>query len=71
MDDEVPEEDMENDVEANDPNMQTESKIIKCTKKQIFENFGILLLTKIDISWVSFEWFLITTINSKNNNNKC
>lgn len=43
MDDEVPEEDMENDVETNDLNMQTESKIIKCTKKQIFENFGIAM----------------------------
>ena len=27
--------------EMDDANMQTESKIIKCTKKQIFESFGI------------------------------
>lgn len=39
--DENPE--MSDDMVDNPDNMQMESKIIKCTKKQIFENFGLTM----------------------------
>ena len=44
INDEMPEEDSENIGQEMNPemdNMQMESKIIRCTKKQIFENFGL------------------------------
>jgi hypothetical protein len=36
-------EDVDDEIGSNDMNMQTESKVIKCTKKQIFESFGIAI----------------------------
>lgn len=44
INDEMPEEDSESMGQEMNPemdNMQMESKIIRCTKKQIFENFGL------------------------------
>lgn len=44
INDEMPEEDSENMGQEMNPemdNMQMESKIIRCTKKQIFESFGL------------------------------
>lgn len=42
-DSEIPEDDTEMEEEPMDNNMKMESKTIKITKKQIFENFGIAI----------------------------
>ena len=36
-------EDVDNEMDENGMNIQSESKVIKCTKKQIFESFGIAI----------------------------
>lgn len=73
INDEMPEvnsDDMNQDMDANSNDIQMESKIIRCTKKQIFESFGLSNDDTVSTSVVKEPDTKITADTKKNRRTK-